>query len=153
MNRLYGNCLLVWFVLVSIGTATPASGADWGLSWLGRSCLPDCVGRWCCDDYHPKPLPCPQPVNCFGCDDYCAKPLPCAIPVRHFCCDDYCRKCLPPVCFPPRCDLDCPPAGCPVSATQTPKLVDVDENAAPNVVRLPARSSGPALDAASSDRR
>lgn len=141
MKHLLRTWLLVWLGVVLIGTATSAPGADWAFPWLSRGCRPDCVGGWCCDDYHPKPLPCVEPVNCFGCDDYCAKPLPCAVPIQHFCCDDYCRKCLPPVCRPLRCDLVCPPSGFPLPAYQSADSSRRKVNAASTIVRPPGESA------------
>lgn len=75
---------------------------------------PDCIGKYCCDDYCVKPLPAVCPVKCFCCDDYCPKPLPCIYPVKCFVCDDYCPKPLP--CFIcPKCnDYKCvPTCSCP----------------------------------------
>ena len=67
------------------------------LKWFGCP-VPDCIGKWCCDDYDAKCLPriC-TPIR-FGCDDYCKKELPCGCTSFCFHCDDYCKKCLPCVC-------------------------------------------------------
>ena len=70
-------------------------------------CVPDCVGKYCCDDYHRKPLPCTKTIECFTCPDYCRKPLPCIPPVKCFDCPDYCPKPLPPIYCPPTKDLRC----------------------------------------------
>ena len=63
--------------------------------------VPDCIGKWCCDDYRAKCPPCVKVPLCFGCDDYCRKPSPRVCVPLCFRCDDYCRKCPPPVCRPP----------------------------------------------------
>ena len=80
----------------------PASAADPLHKLLGCS-VPDCIGRWCPDDYCPKRQPCVGVSLCFGCDDYCAKKEPCVCTPLCFGCDDYCKKCLPKVCTTPRC--------------------------------------------------
>ena len=67
--------------------------------------VPDCVGRWCPDDYCSKQEPCVCVPLRFQCDDYCSKKEPCICPGLHFTCDDYCKKCLPKVCSSPRCDV------------------------------------------------
>ena len=66
--------------------------------------VPDCVGRWCPDDYCSKKEPCVCVPLRFQCDDYCSKKEPCVCPGLRFTCDDYCNKCLPKVCSSPRCD-------------------------------------------------
>lgn len=63
--------------------------------------VPDCIGKWCCDDYRAKCLPCVKVPLCFGCDDYCRKTMPRVCTPLCFTCDDYCKKCQPPVCRPP----------------------------------------------------
>lgn len=83
--------------------------------------VPDCIGKWCCDDYTPKCLPCVQVPLCFGCDDYCRKPMPRVCAPLCFTCDDYCKKCQPPVCRPPLLgNLSCVPErrGCACDSCQ-----------------------------------
>jgi hypothetical protein len=63
--------------------------------------VPDCIGKWCCDDYRPKNEPCVCVPLRFGCDDYCAKKVPCVRAPLCFGCDDYRKKCLPKVCTKP----------------------------------------------------
>ena len=63
--------------------------------------VPDCIGKWCCDDYRPKCLPCVKVPLCFGCDDYCGKRMPQVCVPLCLGYDDYCRKCPPTVCKPP----------------------------------------------------
>ena len=63
--------------------------------------VPDCIGKWCCDDYKSKCLPCVKVPLCLGCDDYCRKSMPRVCTPLCFSCDDYCQKCQPPVCRPP----------------------------------------------------
>jgi len=79
--------------------------------------VPDCIGKWCCDDYKAKCLPCVKVPLCFGCDDYCRKSMPRVCTPLCFTCDDYCKKCQPPVCRPPllstlRCVPDRGACGC-----------------------------------------
>ncbi|MDP6556465.1 MAG: hypothetical protein QGG71_17475 [Pirellulaceae bacterium] len=88
--------------------------------WSG---WPDCVGKVCCDDYQPKPMPCTTGVNCFECPDYCPKPLPCPLPVKAFCCDDFCPKRLPPVCCTTTKNLRCVPSRLPPTDMTLPKKV------------------------------
>ena len=84
--------------------------------------VPDCIGKWCCDDYKPKCLPCVKVPLCFGCDDYCRKSMPRVCTPLCFTCDDYCKKCQPPACRPPLLStLQCVPerrrSGCATSAS------------------------------------
>lgn len=72
-------------------------------------CWPDRVGKFCCDDYQAKPIPCAIRVTRFECPDYCPKPLPCPVPVKASCRDDFCPKRLPPVCSVSTKDLRCVP--------------------------------------------
>src|SRR5262245_32864567 len=69
--------------------------------------VPNCVCKYCCDDYCPKPLPCVCGIRNFCCDDYCAKPYPCPACVKASCCDDYCPKCPPRIFCPPNSNLKC----------------------------------------------
>jgi len=88
--------------------------------------VPDCIGKWCCDDYKSKCLPCVKVPLCFGCDDYCRKSMPRVCTPLCFTCDDYCRKCQPPVCRPPLLStLRCVPerSGC-GSSTSSPGNCD-----------------------------
>lgn len=73
--------------------------------------VPDCVGKWCCDDYCSKAQPCIQTPLRLCCDDYCRKILPCLKIPLCFGCDDYCRKCTPPICSPQCTELQCVRAG------------------------------------------
>ena len=113
-------------VLTSGLCCSPAFAGDpwhplFGGSLLGGS-VPDCVGKWCGDDYCGKKEPCVCPPLRFGCDDYCPKKEPCAGAPLKFCCDDYRRKCLPRVCSPSLCEFhkygspkssaSCAPGGC-----------------------------------------
>lgn len=68
--------------------------------WLGCR-VPDCIGKWCCDDYDTKCLPCVDVRFCSGCDDYCGKRIPCTCVLLCPRCDDYRKKCLPRTCTPP----------------------------------------------------
>jgi hypothetical protein len=68
---------------------------------LGGCAVPDCVGKWCCPDYCPKPEPCVHVPLCCCCDDYCPKQEPCVCVPLMFCCDDYCPKCPPAACSRP----------------------------------------------------
>lgn len=72
-------------------------------------CIPDCIRKWCCDDYCPKPFPCPVDVKCFLCDDYDPKRQPCPIDVNRFGCDDYCPKPFSFHCCPSSRELKCAP--------------------------------------------
>ena len=88
--------------------------------------VPDCIGKWCCDDYRSKRLPCVKVPLCFGCDDYCRKSMPRVCTPLCFTCDDYCKKCQPPVCRPPllstlRCVSGREACGC---ATCSPSSCD-----------------------------
>ena len=110
MNRL----VLLLGLAVGFSAADTALAIDWSLGgpFRLRNRVPDCIGRYCRDDYCPKPLPPVCPPKCFTCDDYCPKRLPCIFHVKRFCCDDYCPKCLPRICCPPPPGLKCGPAGC-----------------------------------------
>lgn len=92
---------------------TTAFGNDFfGSHWLD-SCVPDCIRKYCCDDYCPKKEPCVCAPLCFRCDDYCPKRLPCVCAPLSYRCDDYCPKCLPKVCCAPNCQhLQCGPPRC-----------------------------------------
>ncbi|QDV74805.1 hypothetical protein [Botrimarina mediterranea] len=121
-QRLSGGSL--GLVLAMWLTATP-SQAIFGVcldDWFGGECC--CPQKYCCDDYCPKPLPCPPRADCCRlCDNYCHKPLPCppCVDCRRFC-DDYCPKPLPclrcrstehDVCIPYRIGYQCGEAsGC-----------------------------------------
>jgi hypothetical protein len=107
------NQKLTWMVLVSTVVCCSTARAGNPFHHLVGCSVPDCVGKWCCDDYCPKKEPCVCAPLAFCCDDYCPKKEPCVCTPLNFCCDDYCRKCLPKVCFPPLCDyLQCRPASC-----------------------------------------
>lgn len=88
MNRQF---LFVFVVIVSFLTATANAGDGCEAIWAGY-CWPDCIKKYCCDDYQPKCLPPVKPVSCYTCDDYCQKPIPCAQPVGCYVWDDYCKK-------------------------------------------------------------
>jgi len=94
------------------------------LTWLSghAKCWPNCVGKFCCDDYDGKPLPCAVGANCFDCADYCPKPLPCLPAVKAaFCCDDFCPKPLPPTCYTTAKNLRCVPSRLPPVEKDIPK--------------------------------
>ncbi|WP_146599186.1 hypothetical protein [Novipirellula aureliae] len=67
--------------------------------------MPDCIGKWCPDDYCAKTEPCVRVPLCLQRDDYCPKTEPCVRVPLCFGPDDYEQKCLPKVCDSPRCDL------------------------------------------------
>ena len=105
---------LVVFLASLLCLLTTASAGDFGHKLLGCP-VPDCIGKWCCDDYCPKNAPGACVPLCFRCDDYCPKKVPCVCAPLRFGCDDYCKKRLPKVCSTPRCQssLRCgPPARC-----------------------------------------
>lgn len=111
MNRKW---ILVLGMLGWLTLPLAADAAEPSCRWFG-SAVPDCIGKWCCDDYDAKSLPCVDVPLCFGCDDYCPKALPCGGVPLCFQCDDYCPKCLPPTCSSPLLEhLRCgpPPASC-----------------------------------------
>ena len=112
----------VALVLVSLLPATALQAGEPFCRILGCP-VPDCIGKWCCDDYQAKCLPCVKVPFCFGCDDYCRKSLPRVCAPLCFSCDDYCKKCPPPVCRPPllatlRCVPQRASCGCNVCATE-----------------------------------
>ena len=94
------NTYAVALVLVLLLQTTDSQAIEPCRRILGCP-VPDCIGKWCCDDYRPKCLPFVKVPFCFGCDDYCSKRLPQVCVPLCFGCDDYCNKCLPPVCKPP----------------------------------------------------
>ena len=106
--------VLIIGLVVGLSAADTALAIDWSLSgpFRIRNRVPDCIGKYCCDDYCPKSLPPACPPTCFACDDYCSKLLPCIFPVKRFCPDDYCRKCPPKICCPPAPGLSCGTKGC-----------------------------------------
>ena len=94
----------------------PASAGDPLHRLLGCP-VPDCIGKWCRDDYCPKQDPCVDVSLCFGCDDYCGKKAPSVCVPLSLRCDDYCKKCPPKVCRAPlgqysRCGSSCQPHDC-----------------------------------------
>ena len=93
-----------------------------GGSLIGCS-VPDCVGKWCCDDYCGKKEPCVCAPLRFCCDDYRPKQEPCVGASLNFCCDDYCRKCPPRVGSPPLFELlKCGPPKGPASCSNGGRL-------------------------------
>jgi len=92
------------FVLLFLAAHVQAEACHNPLVW-GKTCVPDCVRKYCCDDYRSKSVPCTRRVMTKCCDNYCGKPTPC---VREICtvCNDYCSKCPPKVSCPAR-DLKC----------------------------------------------
>jgi hypothetical protein len=94
-------------LFLACSTANLASGGVFGC----KVDVPDCIGKYCCDDYCGKPLPSTRGVCCFGCNDYCGKPLPSARGVCCFGCNDSCKKCLPQVTCPQR-KLTCNSGSC-----------------------------------------
>ena len=95
----------------------PASAREPLHHLLGRP-VPDCIGRWCQDDYCAKKAPSVCLPLYFGCDDYCGKQAPCVSAPLCFGCDDYCAKCPPKVCHGPLCqNLQCGPSRQPCGCT------------------------------------
>ena len=90
-------------------TSSPLVARESGYELLHGIHVPDCIRKRCCDDYCPKPPPCPVKVEQFCCDDYCPKPLPCPVKAGKFCCDDYCPKAFPCIICPSCAELKCPP--------------------------------------------
>jgi hypothetical protein len=104
--------VIAYIMLLSL----PASARDPHRNLLGCP-VPDCIGKWCRDDYCPKQEPCVDVSLCFGCDDYRGKKAPCVCAPLRVRCDDYCKKCPPKVCRGPlgqylRCGTSCQPRGC-----------------------------------------
>ena len=98
-----------------------AQAGEPGRKFLGCP-VPDCIGKWCCDDYTAKSFPCVKVPLCFGCNDYCRKSMPRVCAPLCFTCDDYCKKCLPPACRPPllstlRCVPNRASCGCSTCST------------------------------------
>ena len=98
-------CTAAVFLCLSAAGLALDLWSPWGTK---SGCQHHCVGKFCCDDYHPKPLPCAHGVKCFTCDHYVPKCLPLVKPVKQFCCDDYCPKPLPKILCPPTKNLVCP---------------------------------------------
>lgn len=105
-------------------------------AWLSghTRCRPNCVGKFCCDDYDGKPLPCAVGANCFECADYCAKPRPCLPAGNSFCCDDFCPKPLPPICCANAKQLRCVPNRLPPIGPSTPKQATLSERVGVQVI-------------------
>lgn len=141
---------LIIALAVSVGIISPASAIEPMLKLAGdRNCWPDCLGKYCCDDYHPKPLPCAAGVQCFECPDFCRKPFPCLPPVKTaFRCDDFCPKPLPPICGPSPKNLRCIPSRLPPISLTAPKAPT-----APAEGLLPADEAGIETLPVSSSRR
>lgn len=124
----------VALVLVSLLPATALQAGEPFCRILGCP-VPDCIGKWCCDDYRPKCPPCIKVPLCFECDDYCSKRMPKVCVGICFGCDDYCKKCLPPVCKPPLLHaLRCFPSKSPCRCSKA-------ESACPPVVTRPTKPS------------
>lgn len=102
------HLLAVLCTLVGLLTTSASAGGFTHLLCVSEPCLPNCVGKYCCDDYCSKCAPQVCPKLCFQCDDYCRKPIPCARPIKCFGCDDYCGKPFQ-LCCPPKCDFKCYP--------------------------------------------
>ena len=89
--------------LLLVLLCAPKANADNCLLALlqSKTCVPDCVRTYCCDDYCSKQVPLARGTEATCCKNYCKKPIP---NVQRTCtvCDDYCRKCLPRVPCPPR---------------------------------------------------
>ena len=49
--------LLSLLVIMNVRTSIADAGNFWRNLGL-QHCRIDCVGKWCCDDYCPKPEPC-----------------------------------------------------------------------------------------------
>lgn len=95
MSRLF---LTIITLVGGLYMAPTTKGQDVVHDLKNGICIPDCIKKWCRDDYCPKPVPCPVPVKCFGCSCYHPKKLPSITCVKCFRCDDYCPKPLPSVC-------------------------------------------------------
>lgn len=132
--------LLIAFA-VTVGVISQAAAREPLSIFSGQTkCRPSCVGKFCCDDYCGKPLPCSVRAHCFECVDYCAKPLPCP-PARKtaFCYDDFCPKPLPPICWTSAKNLRCVPSRLPPIGQSTPKQAARAERGGVEVI--PATSS------------
>jgi hypothetical protein len=141
--------LLIAFA-VTVGVISPAVAFE-PLSIFSShtKCWPSCVGKFCCDDYCGKPLPCAVAVKCFDCPDYCAKPLPCPPSGKMgFCCDDFCPKPFPPVCRVSAKNLSCIPNRLPPVDSHIPK-----QAAAFTTELLPADARVLEVEPVSSSRR
>ena len=92
------------FMLLLFASNAQADACHSTLIW-GKTYVPECVRKYCCDDYRPKTVPCTRGVKTKCCDHYCGKPIPC---VREVCtvCNDYRAKCQPKVPCPAR-ELKC----------------------------------------------
>ena len=104
--------VIAYIMLLSL----PASARDPHRNLLGCP-VPDCIGKWCRDDYCPKREPCVDVSLCFGRDDYCIKKAPFVCAPLSLRCDDYCKKCPPKVCRAPlsqylKCGSSCRSNGC-----------------------------------------
>ncbi len=103
------TCRLAVFLSCVISCLTASAGNPFH-RLLDCQPVPDCIGRWCPDDYCSKKEPCVRVPLCFQCDDYCSKKEPRVCPGLRLTCDDYCKKRLPIICPSPRCDvLNCAP--------------------------------------------
>ncbi len=92
-------------VLFTIALLVLASRAEAEHGWWRGTCwAPSRCSHPCCDNYCPKPIPCPPGRPCTTCDDYCRKPIPCVCVPLPRVCESYCPKPLPrltcPDCFP-----------------------------------------------------
>jgi len=106
----------VGLVFATLLLVTNANAGEPCRKFLGCP-VPDCIGKWCCDDYKSKCPPCVKVPLCFGCDEYCRKSMPRVCTPLCFTRDDYCKKCQPPVCRPPllntlRCVSESRACGC-----------------------------------------
>ena len=111
------NLTLACFLSGAICSSTLAGDP---MFHLVTSCVPDCVGKWCCPDYCPKDEPCFCKSIKYCCDDYCPKQEPCVCAPLRFCCDDYCPKCPPAPCGHTSCEsLKCGPPSCPSTLNST----------------------------------
>jgi hypothetical protein len=104
-------------MLAYVTLLSPPASAGGPLHHLFGCPVPDCIGKWCPDDYCSKKEPCVCIPLCFGCDDYCSKKPPCVCAPLCFGCDDYCKKCPPKACSGPlcqflRCGSSRQPCGC-----------------------------------------
>jgi hypothetical protein len=98
--------------LVVLLSLPVSAGGPWDNLFRCPCPVPDCIGKWCPDDYCPKKEPCVCVPLRFGCDNYCGKKEPCVCVPLCFGCDDYCGKCPPKVCSGPLYrSLKCGPSG------------------------------------------
>lgn len=70
------GCVLLLAAFMGCTTTASAGNPLDGLFGLHVPDTADCVGKWCPDDYCPKPEPCADSKLRFLCDDYCPNQRP-----------------------------------------------------------------------------